>query len=97
MWKLFLIRLSKELFIRSTFIGTGSLGCLTLIPNIMIADNGATLGANIGVFSSGLFMLSGIIGLLHCKFIPINIAIYLIPTGLFLQLSSFIVAFIFHK
>jgi len=97
MWKLFLMKAAKEIFIRSNFIGIGMFGSATLIPNIMISDSGAQYGATIGACSSVSFMLSGLIGMLHCKFIPKIIAIYLIPVGFFLQISAFIVGFVFYK
>jgi hypothetical protein len=77
---------------RFGFLSVGAFGVVSILPNIMMSDKGtelSMLSAKLGTTSSGLFILSGITGIFHGAYIPIQIANILFNFGLITQCSAF--------
>jgi hypothetical protein len=83
-----LINISARVF----YLGVGGMGVITVIPNIMSGASGtpeANHAAHLGLAASGLFILSGLSGVIHNPFIPLWIAHGLGLAGCLAQARAF--------
>jgi hypothetical protein len=80
----------QSIVIRSIFAGVGVVGVASIIPNVMMNDSGNnSLGSKTGLFASGLFIASGVAGVIHNAYLPIIIGNMLGVAGLITQLAAF--------
>lgn len=78
-------------------IGMGLTGCgiygVTIIPNGMMGDDGSIRAQNAakrGLIASHLFAIAGVLGMFHCSFIPLKIALGVALSAIGYQTAAFV-------